>query len=136
MAPGRAPGLSTRYLDQMSGNETVPLSTAQMPAHTHETEAKSEAASAIGGTAQAKCASASTQNTPGGAVWATGGRENTYSSNDPDGSMSDKAIELNATVTTTVTNKNAGGAEPHNNVQPFLCVNYIIALEGMYPPRN
>ena len=30
----------------------------------------------------------------------------------------------------------AGGSQPHNNMQPYLGLNYIIALEGIYPSRN
>ena len=30
----------------------------------------------------------------------------------------------------------SGGSQPHNNVQPFLCINFIIALEGIYPTRE
>lgn len=30
----------------------------------------------------------------------------------------------------------AGGSQPHNNMQPYLGVNYIICMEGIYPSRN
>ncbi|WP_408006102.1 phage tail protein, partial [Roseovarius atlanticus] len=39
-------------------------------------------------------------------------------------------------VDTTVTVNNAGGSQSHNNMQPYLAVNYIIALFGIFPSRN
>jgi microcystin-dependent protein len=36
----------------------------------------------------------------------------------------------------TVTIGIAGGSQPHNNMQPYLGMNYIIAIEGIYPSRN
>jgi len=55
---------------------------------------------------------------------------NTYSNQVPDG-----ALNVQAGATTTVTVGNAGGGQPHVNMQPWLCVRFIIALEGIYPSR-
>ncbi|HXV97194.1 MAG TPA: phage tail protein, partial [Anaerolineae bacterium] len=41
-----------------------------------------------------------------------------------------------ATATTSVTVQSSGGSAPHNNLQPYLCINFVIALEGIFPSRN
>ena len=45
--------------------------------------------------------------------------------------------ELNAnSVTTTTITANQGGNQAHNNMQPYLAINYIIALQGVFPSRS
>ena len=103
MHPGRGPGLTSKRLGQRGGTETVTLSEAQMPSHTHSLEASGEDADAI---------------TP----------ENDYLGNDvtiygPASSLVAMAAEAHP---------NAGGSQPHNNLQPYLTMNFIIALQGLY----
>ena len=102
--PGQGPGLSSYSLGQSAGAESITLTAAEMPAHTHSQPATN-----------------ADQNTnrPNGAVPARGG---VYA-----GSTDGSAFDA-----TTV----AGGSQPHSNLQPYLAVNYIIALEGIYPSRN
>ena len=64
--------------------------------------------------------SAATTSRPNGAVPAAGG---TYSTT-VDGQMAANAVGL------------AGGSQPHNNMQPYLALNWVIALEGIFPSRN
>ncbi|MFA5239908.1 MAG: tail fiber protein [Phycisphaerae bacterium] len=106
---GIGPGLTNRRLGEMGGYEAVALTVPQMPAHSHEAMGYSEDGN---------------QEGPGGNVWAKKDRNDDYSSHDPNVAMSVKAIGI------------AGGNQPHQNMQPYLVLNYVIAMEGAYPPRN
>jgi microcystin-dependent protein len=114
MQPGQGPGLSPRTLGEMGGSENVTLLHNQMPAHNHSVNASN---------AQGD------NPVPDGGVWAvsiepnSGAPLNNYGGA-PTTTMSPQSIGV------------AGGSQPHTNVQPFLCVNFIIALEGIYPSRN
>jgi microcystin-dependent protein len=107
---GQGPGLSNRTIGQRGGTEEVALSESQIAPHNHP------ARSASGGNAIS----------PVGGYWSTdpGGNSAGYNTG-ADGS------ELAATVIGP-----SGGAQPHDNVQPFLCIGFIIALFGIYPSRN
>jgi microcystin-dependent protein len=111
---GTGPGLSARTLGEMSGSETVTLISSQMPAHTHLLSASSSS-----GTAPAP----------------TGNFTAAYT--DP---VSGDPLNLFGTVANTTMNpaavSAAGGSQPHNNMSPYLCVSFIIALEGIFPPRD
>ena len=89
------------------GEESHTLTIAEIPNHTH----------AVTGTTNPG------GEGPVGNVWATV-TENVYSSGTPDASMSGRAIA------------NAGESQPHDNMPPFLVLNYIIALQGILPPRS
>jgi microcystin-dependent protein len=93
------------------GSETVTLTQGQMPAHTH-------LAAALTGVGSA--------NNPTGHVWA--------GSSTSDNKYID-TINSPATLG-PVALQNAGGNQPHNNMQPYLVINFIIALEGIYPTPN
>ncbi len=105
---GTGPGLSSHPLGQKSGAENVSLTPNQLPPHIH-------AMPAYNGFADKK--------EPGGNVPAKAddGEQN-YSSADSDSAL--KPTE------------NTGGGQSHTNVQPFQCVNFIIALYGTFPSRN
>jgi microcystin-dependent protein len=51
-----------------------------------------------------------------------------YSSQSPEVNMHADSVQM--------TVGNSGGSQPHTNLQPYQCVNYIIALEGVFPSRN
>lgn len=116
---GRAPigsgmgqGLTPRSVGQSGGSASVTLLNNEIPSHTHIPNVGSSAGS---------------NADPTGGVWtvppgrrppfAYGGAENTVS-------MHPTAIQP------------AGGSQPHNNMQPYLALNFIIALEGIYPARS
>lgn len=113
MGWGQGPGLSPRAIGEASGSETVTLIQTQMPAHTH-------------------LASATTQDgnstAPTGALWATAvdssNQQGSSYGTTPNTTMSPAAIGM------------AGGNQPHDNMQPFLCVSFIIALQGVFPSRS
>jgi microcystin-dependent protein len=105
--PGQGTGLSPRAPGQRFGEETVTLTTAQIPAHSH---------AAYGALVPAE------DDKPWNNVL---GESTIYT-----GANSD-LMELNpATIGTT------GGGAAHDNIQPSLCVNFIIALYGAYPSRS
>lgn len=116
VGPRTGPGLSTRGLGQRGGTETVTLTEAKMPSHAHT---YSPAASDQEGDSQS----------PGGNYWSAdaAGQSAAYRSS-PD-------LDPGTSMGPQVTN-DAGGGEAHDNMQPFLGVNYIIALMGVYPSRN
>jgi microcystin-dependent protein len=103
---GQGPGLSPYVLGEVSGSESITLTTANLPAHSHP--ANSTQAQASG-------------TRPAGAVPAAGGAYNTAS----DGSTMNNGFI-----------GNTGANQPFDNHQPSLCVNFIIALEGIFPSRN
>lgn len=103
---GQGPGLSFYDLGQRAGSSTVTLTTAQIPVHSHPLQA------ATGGTRTVA---------PAGALLAAGEAD----------------LFTGAAVTAQQPGLlGAGGSQPHANDQPFLCVSFIIALEGIFPPRN
>jgi microcystin-dependent protein len=112
---GQGPGLSDYFLGQTGGAPTVTLLTNQIPSHNHV----------------AGCANgvAGTLTTPAGNVWAPArvGRqaENRYSAS-PGTSplMAAQAVGP------------AGNSFPHNNMPPYLAVNFCIALQGIFPARS
>ena len=108
---GSGAGLSPRLIGEAAGQESVSLTEAQLPAHTH----KARASSLKGNT-----------NSPVGRVWSkdAGVQSATYTSNAADADMAAGAIAP------------AGGGQPHNNMPPYLAVNFIIALQGIYPSRS
>lgn len=109
MHPGRGPGLTSRRLGQRGGVEFETVSEAQMPNHTHS--------------AQASSGSADT-NAPSGHTMASivARGSSTYA----------PAANLAGFENLQTT----GGSQPHNNLQPFLTMNFIIALVGLYPSRS
>ena len=110
MHPGNGPGLSNRNLGQKGGVETVTLTENQMPAHDHNFRATTSPA-----TSHTPTTTASLARSSGGFA---------YNTETPDQPLNEDA--LNET----------GGTQPHNNLQPFMTLNYIIALVGIYPTRN
>jgi len=117
MHPGTGPGLTTYRLGQKAGVEQVTLTQTQMPSHTH---GATVAVNATDNSGDAE--------TPGSNVWAKKARDDDYSSAALDVTMKAGAV--------TVTLSNAGGSQSHENRQPSLAVNFIIALQGVYPSRN
>ncbi len=106
---GQGPGLSPRSIGETGGAETVTLSAPQLPTHAH-------ASACNDGTG--------TSYVPTGGVWAMdAGGANEYS---PSGAAALAAGALSP----------AGGNATHDNLQPFLAVNYCIALNGVFPPRG
>lgn len=108
MSSGTGQGLTPRTLGEMAGEENHTLISTEMPAHNH----------------QARCNnSGAASGRPEGAVPGVSGSAIYDSASD--------GTAMNAQMITP-----AGGSQPHNNMQPYTVVNFIIALEGIFPPRN
>lgn len=112
MHPGRGPGLTARRLGQRVGAETVTLSEAQIPQHSHT----ARAAVAVADVTTPSNSTALTRSHPLPAY-------QTETSNN----LVDMA---SSTLATT------GGGQAHTNLQPFLSLHFIIALVGLYPSRG
>jgi microcystin-dependent protein len=106
---GQLSGGSNYVLGQLAGTETVTVTTNQLPSHSHGFPANSNAASAV---SPSSGVAASTNLGP---------------------------YAQNAAVNTAMGAQMIGatsGNQPHDNVMPFLCISFIIALEGIFPSRN
>jgi microcystin-dependent protein len=109
MHPRQGIGLSDHSLGEMSGSETVTLLQTQIPAHTHAFMASN---------------SDSISQGPAGQLMAGGvGGVSMYA-------VPGAVVQLAATTLPP-----AGGSQPHNNLMPYLVLNFCIALQGVYPPR-
>jgi microcystin-dependent protein len=111
MQPGQGQGLSQRFLGEQSGVEFVTLLESEIPAHTHFVGAQNNP---LGGIAQP--GPAATLNRP-----ASGNLFNLASPTPTMMAFQEIAV--------------AGGSLPHNNMQPYLTLNFCIALQGVFPPR-
>ena len=114
MHPGHGPGLDDRRLGEKSGNEDTILGINNMPSHNHVARATT-----VDGDS----------TSPANALWADdlGVSSATYNSN------------ANVTADTTMRAEaigNTGGGQAFTNLQPYLAVNFIIALQGTYPSRS
>lgn len=107
MHHGQGAGLSPHSQGEVAGTETVTLIGTQMPPHTHAISAASTADS----------------KNPNGKFPAVTSAGSSYGSN-PNLVM---APQMAAP---------AGGGQPHNNMQPYLALKWIIAMEGIFPSRN
>lgn len=107
MHPGQGQGLSLRDLGEMSGVETVTLLQSEIPAHNHNLMAVNDSG---------------LQASPVGAV---AGRANIYqTAQAPSVNMAFEMLAI------------SGGSLPHNNMQPYLTLNFCIAMQGVFPPRQ
>ena len=102
---GTGNGLSTRTIGELAGVEQVTVTNAQMPLHSHA--------------AQAQTANGALSN-PQNGIWA-GSAAALYSTGQPNVPM--RAGLVNP----------AGSNQPHENMMPFLAINFIISLYGIYP---
>lgn len=133
---GAGPGLSPIDEGEMAGSAGVTLLTSQLPGHTHQ-------AVIGGGTATLNASAANaTVSTPttGVSLAAPGtgsGRSFSatfgYDPSSPTVSLSTGSISMTGVA---VANNASGGSQPHNNMMPYLGVNFIICVEGIFPSRN
>jgi microcystin-dependent protein len=116
---GQGQGLSNYAMGQMAGTETVTLTTAQIPAHSHIETLTLPVSSALGD-----------KDTPG----------NNYFTVNPSRASEFSVNPSNATMGPVLNisgnSDPSGGNQPHENRMPYLVVNYIIALYGIFPTPN
>jgi microcystin-dependent protein len=108
---GQSPGLSQYYLGQAGGEQAVTLITSEMPSHRHSAGATTTVGDQLSPSATVPAIPGQTR----GAV--------AYAKGTADTTLAPKALGV------------SGGSLPHNNMPPFLVLNFIIALQGIYPPR-
>jgi len=124
--PGTGPGLSTYRLGQKGGAERVTLTTNQLPSHKHD----ATGVATLRGTPRAGNRAA--PGFPGGIGRSLAKVEghNQYSTRPPTADMHPDSIQM------TVAVGNTGGGQAVEIRQPYIALNYIIALVGIYPSRQ
>jgi microcystin-dependent protein len=110
---GNAPFGGTYVWGQQGGQESVQLLTTQIPQHIHQLTGTSATADKRGPAAHSFGAD-------------TSSIINFYTA----------AVQANFTPLAPTSIANQGGNQPHNNLQPYLAMNYSIALQGLFPSRN
>jgi microcystin-dependent protein len=122
---GQSPGLSAYVIGQFAGTENNTLLTGNLPSHQH-TLSEANAKAVIGARTEA----------PNSAVPNGGflGASNIYVSGQtaPNAGLKGASVAFGSGGGTDFT----GSSIPVNNIQPYLCVTFIIALEGIFPSRN
>ncbi|PCI08940.1 MAG: phage tail protein [Flavobacteriaceae bacterium] len=107
---GSGTGLIRKQLGQSAGEETVNITIKNLPSHSHTVKAVAEVGD---------------EGLPNGNLLASNSSANkSYSTLSANATMNKEMVE------------NTGGNLPVNNMQPYLTVNYIICIEGIYPSRN
>ena len=113
MHPGQGPGLSLHDLGEIGGSESVTLLVSEIPGHAH----------AVGRSLN----DAGNTISPANAVWAQSaagrGAAALYKDGAPSGPVQLQSLSF------------TGGGLPHNNMQPYLTLNFCIALQGVFPQR-
>ena len=96
-------------LAETGGAEEITLTVNQIPAHSHPV---------LGATREGN------RTEPSGATWATAAMEKPYIAAVPNVNMATQAIG------------STGGSQPHNNFQPYLCVDFIMSMYGIFPSQT
>jgi len=111
MHPGQGPGLSLHDLGETGGSQTVSLLESEIPAHNHTLYAQNNP---LGSSA-----------VPSGNSYTRPASGKLYFSGSPG------AVTMDPNTLAP-----AGSDQPHNNMQPYLTLNFCIALQGVFPPRT
>lgn len=112
---GNNPPLTPKTIGELAGTESVTLNSQQMPMHSHTLSA---------GNGQGGNASTPQNNFNGVFV-------------DPNtGSAADTYSTAASTTMAPAAISTVGGSQPHDNMPPYLCVTFIIALQGVFPTRQ
>ncbi len=111
MHPGQGPGLSLHDLGEIGGSETVTLLESGIPTHSHAVQAFPNP-----GNANTADPTLSLARSKGGAAY--------------------KAPTANVVNFNFNALSPGGGNQPHNNMMPYLTLNFCIALQGVFPPRS
>ncbi|MFJ7951949.1 phage tail protein [Lysinibacillus sp. NPDC096418] len=109
---GNGIGLTPRTIGSQVGSNTVSLGIAEMPSHNHRAQGSAQTGGGV--------------SSPANALWG---------STPPFFQTPYVSLTTPTAMQTTVV-QSQGGGQPHNNMQPYLVTNFIICLEGMYPPRQ
>lgn len=118
MHPGQGPGLTRRRLGERGGSEQASLSLGQITGHSHAVYGKNDD--------DADNPTPANSGAPDGRAFANNAAKPLYGPN--------TAGDLDAMSAAAVSS--VGGGQAHNNMQPFLTMNFIIALQGTFPSRS
>lgn len=110
MNQGQGPGLTSRFVGETGGESAATLLVSQIPAHSHNLLAAAAASTGTAGPTVSLAPVAS-----GAPIY--------HAATSPVGM---DPASIGAT----------GGSSPHNNLQPYLVLNFIIAMAGIFPPRG
>ncbi|HSW13537.1 MAG TPA: tail fiber protein [Solimonas sp.] len=113
MHPGQGPGLSPHDLGESAGSEGVTLASAALPSHSHTLSSSPLASSALA-RYEAPASSLALAGSEGFLAYAPAG----------------------GPTMAGVPSQTVGGGLPHNNLMPYLTMNFCIALQGVFPPRS
>ncbi len=111
IGPGQGPGLSERTLGEPVGQSTVTLTSAEIPSHNHTMQINNVAGNSTSPNGNGLAVAAR-----GVPIFAP---------------MSGASGNMHASALTE-----AGGGQPHNNMQHYLTMNFAIAMQGVFPPRT
>lgn len=114
---GQGAGLQEWFVGQEEGSDFVTLLTSEMPSHTHALQALNDDATTANPDQAVLAKGLYDTGTQAGACCF-------YQTAAPNVNMNFQSISI------------AGGSLPHNNLMPYLVVNYCIALQGVFPPRG
>lgn len=112
---GQGPGLSLHDIGETGGSDAVTLLESEIPSHTHALMATPQLANVD---APGPTVTLARSGSGAGFIYKT------PASNPPQTQLSDNTIAP------------AGGDQPHNNLMPYLTLNFCIALQGVFPPRS
>lgn len=121
------PGLQPVYIGEVGGYESITLTNAQMPAHSHAISATMTGSAELLFDNNEAVAGATPQNN----FYAIAS-ENLYAA----GGDTTLATPLTQTNVNSMSLGAAGGSQPLSMITPYLALNYIICLEGIFPSRN
>lgn len=115
---GTGPGLTSRVIGELGGTETVTLTSSTLPSHTHSAMASTNAGNtAAPGTGVVPAKPVDTLAAP--SLYVVPGTST-----------------INPVLMAPNTLSSVGSGQPHTNMMPTLGINYVIALEGVFPSRN
>ena len=109
MHMGTGPDGTTYQIGEMAGTEQETLTTQQIPNHTHPLTATENQG---------------TDPSPAGALLAQSTVANMYIQDSPDGQLAPSTVQP------------SGGSQPHENMQPYLVIGFIISLFGVFPSQT
>ena len=132
VSSGTGPGLTTRKLGSKNGSETVTVEPSQAPPHGHNVQLTLKSISSQ----EFLIAKTSNKNTPVKNYFADGGLGKSFFGKDKNTGKSMDAEMLSTRADCEVVLESSGGGQPHNNMQPYLVLSYIICLKGVYPSRS
>ncbi|MCP4701444.1 MAG: phage tail protein [Gammaproteobacteria bacterium] len=133
---GQGPGPTTmRNLGSSGGLEEVALHEQQMPAHSHSATPDLTSTTPVNlESGSSNSPNANNTSALAGKIDVPAGRDradvNIYNDTTATNSLKPADVEGKVTI------GNTGGGLPHDNMPPFLTVNFVIALQGKFPPRN